>query len=101
MRAPIIGSEFKRVDRKGKFIKQKCDWDGEYILVHNASTYKGHSGSPIVRINDEGRIEAVGLHTHSGAEEDTGEGLLMSVIRRKIIYFALELLKNHEMLEES
>ena len=67
-------------------------------------TKAGHSGSPILKevINEDGKItvEVVGIHTHRGIEERTGEGLLMSPeMRKAILNMVVGLLKEHNLTE--
>ena len=44
-------------------------------MNHNAMTQSGHSGSPILMPNAEGKYCVAGIHTHKGLDYRTNSGI--------------------------
>lgn len=51
-------------------------------------------------LSKDKKVRVAGLHTHKGMDAGTGEGLLISVIRKQIIGYAVEMLREHGMKAE-
>ena len=50
----------------------------DFTIHHTAPSQSGHSGSPIVTYDDNGKIVIVGIHTHRGIRSGINSGLYFS-----------------------